>query len=635
MKFRKDINGLRALAVIAVVIFHFNPTWLPGGFAGVDVFFVISGFLMTGIIFRGIEKENFSLLKFYVARANRIIPALAVLCLTLLIFGYLYLTPLEHKLLGKHVTGSMAFLSNIIYLNEAGYFDASSLEKWLLHTWSLSVEWQFYIIYPLVLLALYKLTSQQTLKKIIIYASAISFLYCIYLTSTAPSSAYYLLSSRAWEMMVGGLAYVYPFSTTTRQKKMLELTGLTFILGSYFFVSASTPWPGLIALFPVVGAFFIIQAQRNDSIITGNIIFEKLGAWSYSIYLWHWPLVVAIYYFSLKSSLAYLAIPLSVLLGYLSFKYIESIRFNFDLNNIFSLVKLKVLYVAILVCASGSLIFSHYQNKQQALGNLEVYDMASRESGYCFGSPGAGVADDDYLNCKIGLTKKTSRVLLFGDSFAGHFEPLLDIIGKYENIAIDAITTNSCYPSFSKEFNGEPSHIGYSQCMANREYVENNIKNYDMIFISARWDAFLNYENTSPEEVINMINHITEQGTAMVYLPSPSIYKRNIGEDYISHLLGGPALDNKSFIAEEENTKYIDQVEQQLAQLAQRNNKFIYVHKDKLFTNDTLVANSREIPYSADGAHISIIAALELSEKMIKLDEYKAIKKYFKKKRSS
>ena len=162
--FRQDINGLRAIAVIAVVLFHFNASWMPGGFAGVDVFFVISGFLMTGIIFRGIEQENFSILKFYVARANRIIPALAVLCLVLLVFGWFYLTPLDYKALGKHAASSVAFLSNIIYWRESGYFDAASHEKWLLHTWSLSVEWQFYILYPLVLVAMRKFMSIKTMK---------------------------------------------------------------------------------------------------------------------------------------------------------------------------------------------------------------------------------------------------------------------------------------------------------------------------------------------------------------------------------------------------------------------------------------------------------------------------------------
>ena len=144
MNFRYDINGLRAIAIIAVILFHFNPAWVPGGFSGVDVFFVISGFLMTGIIFRGLENNNFSLFEYYASRANRIIPALAVLCMILLVFGWFYLIPSDYKALGKHVERSMLFISNFAYLKETGYFDSSSYEKWLLHTWSLSVEWQFY-----------------------------------------------------------------------------------------------------------------------------------------------------------------------------------------------------------------------------------------------------------------------------------------------------------------------------------------------------------------------------------------------------------------------------------------------------------------------------------------------------------
>lgn len=137
---------------------------MPGGFAGFDASFVISGFLMTGIIFRGIEQENFSIFKFYVARANRIIPALAMLCFVLLIFGWFYLTPLDYKALGKHVGSIIGFLSNIVYFSESGYFDASSHEKWLLHTWSLSGEWQFYIIYPLLLVAISKFLSVKAIK---------------------------------------------------------------------------------------------------------------------------------------------------------------------------------------------------------------------------------------------------------------------------------------------------------------------------------------------------------------------------------------------------------------------------------------------------------------------------------------
>lgn len=175
MNFRHDINGLRAIAVFAVVLFHFNPHWLPGGFAGVDVFFVISGFLMTSIIFNGLERDNFNLIKFYTARANRIIPVLSVMSIILLIFGWFYLLPTDYLELGRQVERSSYFASNILFSKGGGYFDTDEKTKWLLHTWSLSVEWQFYIFFPLILLALKKYLSFAQLKKVVVYLLLVSF----------------------------------------------------------------------------------------------------------------------------------------------------------------------------------------------------------------------------------------------------------------------------------------------------------------------------------------------------------------------------------------------------------------------------------------------------------------------------
>lgn len=357
MAFRKDINGLRAIAVIAVVLFHFNPTWVSGGFAGVDVFFVISGFLMTGIIFRGLEKDDFSILKFYVARANRIIPALAVVCIVLLVFGWFYLTPLDYKTLGKHTVGSVGFISNIVYWRESGYFDASSLEKWLLHTWSLSVEWQFYILYPLVLIAVRKFISIKALKPFVLACTVLSFILSVILTYDWPTAAYYLLPTRAWEMLIGGIAYLYPITANEKQKRVLELTGLLFIVGAYFTTSAETPWPGYIALFPVFGTYLIIISERNNSLFTSNVVFQKIGLWSYSIYLWHWPLVVAIYSFSLDSNFSYLGMILSVFLGFLSHKYIETIRFNSS-HRWKDFHRVKLIYISVFMIGLGVLLYT-------------------------------------------------------------------------------------------------------------------------------------------------------------------------------------------------------------------------------------------------------------------------------------
>jgi peptidoglycan/LPS O-acetylase OafA/YrhL len=357
MKFRKDINGLRAIAVIAVVLFHFNASLMPGGFAGVDVFFVISGFLMTGIIFRGIEQENFSILKFYTSRANRIVPALAMLCLALLLFGWFFLTPYDYKALGKHVVSSIGFLSNVTYWRESGYFDASSHEKWLLHTWSLSAEWQFYIIYPIVLVVMRKFMSLKAMKASILVGTLLGFIFCVIATSKWPNPSYYLLPTRAWEMMLGGVAYLFPLKLQHRRKKLVEWLGLTLIVSSYLLISKDNIWPGYLAFFPVLGTFLIIQAQRSDSFFTSNILFQKLGAWSYSIYLWHWPFVVAIYYFSLHDIFIYFGLVLSVLLGFLSNKYIEGIKFRNNFNNVFGYLKCKPIYFVFVTGFVGSYIF--------------------------------------------------------------------------------------------------------------------------------------------------------------------------------------------------------------------------------------------------------------------------------------
>lgn len=156
-KFRNDINGLRALAVAAVIIYHFNSSYMSSGFAGVDVFFVISGYLMTSIIVNKFNDGNFKLFDFYLSRAKRIIPSLIIVCFALLIFGFLLIEPGTYQLIGKHSASSLTFISNFTYLFESGYFDQSSKEKFLLHTWSLSVEWQFYLIYPFIIISISKL----------------------------------------------------------------------------------------------------------------------------------------------------------------------------------------------------------------------------------------------------------------------------------------------------------------------------------------------------------------------------------------------------------------------------------------------------------------------------------------------
>jgi peptidoglycan/LPS O-acetylase OafA/YrhL len=328
LKFREDINGLRAIAVMGVVLFHFMPQTLSGGFSGVDIFFVISGFLMTGIIFNGFELRNFSIFKFYRSRVYRIAPALIFLCLSLLFLGWFILIPSDYKVLGKHVTSSLLFFSNVIYLRESGYFDAGSYDKWLLHTWSLSVEWQFYLIYPLIMVALKRFYSIKIMKAIILACAIIGFIVSVIVTYKWTDSAYYLLPTRMWQMLIGGVVFLYPITLKKSNKRYLEGLGILMVLGSYLFLSEKQPWPGYWALVPVLGSVLIILSHREKSNIMGNKIIQRIGLWSYSIYLWHWPIVVLINYYSLSSLYGYFGIVLSIVMGFGSYKYIESIKFN-------------------------------------------------------------------------------------------------------------------------------------------------------------------------------------------------------------------------------------------------------------------------------------------------------------------
>ncbi|NNG64941.1 acyltransferase, partial [Pseudomonas fragi] len=225
MEFRNNINALRALAVISVVLFHFKVQGFGGGFAGVDVFFVISGFLMTGIIFTGLQTQRFSLLGFYASRARRIIPALLTLCIALLIFGFVFLPLDDYRDAIRTLKSSLLFSSNFTFAKGGSYFDAPLHENWLLHTWSLSVEWQFYMLYPLLLMALYKFVGAKNTRSTLVLLALISFAASVVLTRTSPVFAFYMLPTRAWEMIAGGLVFLYPLQLGKRSSSICEGLG--------------------------------------------------------------------------------------------------------------------------------------------------------------------------------------------------------------------------------------------------------------------------------------------------------------------------------------------------------------------------------------------------------------------------
>lgn len=327
--FRGDINGLRAWAVAAVVFYHFGVPGFGGGFIGVDVFFVISGFLMTRIVVHGLERGDFSLLAFYIARARRILPALIVLCAVLMALGWWWLLPLDYKALGNHAVFSLAFLSNINFWREAGYFDAASHEKWLLHTWSLAVEWQFYLLLPLVLLAVWKWRpGRPAVIAVMGVGLLVSLILSLVLTPLRPVAAFFLLPTRAWEMLAGGMVYLLAnrWALTVRQRLMLETASIALVMGSIVGFDAASAWPGWRALVPVLGTVGVLLAARSVSGWTGHPVAQWLGTRSYSLYLWHWPMVVALTYLGWQADpkAVVIGLLLTLVLGDLSYRLAES-----------------------------------------------------------------------------------------------------------------------------------------------------------------------------------------------------------------------------------------------------------------------------------------------------------------------
>ncbi|QDK86442.1 acyltransferase family protein [Citrobacter amalonaticus] len=323
MNFRTDINGLRAIAVIAVVLYHFGIPGFDGGFSGVDVFFVISGYLMTGIIFSRLDGSKFSVIGFYMDRARRIIPALYFTCFCLLVIGYFLLLPSDYQLLSEHVKSSSLFYSNIQYFYDVNYFDTSSKEKWLLHTWSLSVEWQFYLIYPVFAFVLYKSVGRSLASYSVLIVALLSFAVSIYYANTNSSAGFYLLTSRAWEMSVGGLVYLFPASLLTG--RYAKMAGVTIIIAASVLLNSDMAWPSYWALVPVLGCAIVISAGDIKNILLDNKVMQWLGKVSYSLYLTHWPVFVLFNYLGFSGWLAsFFGVALSIALSCISFYLVEN-----------------------------------------------------------------------------------------------------------------------------------------------------------------------------------------------------------------------------------------------------------------------------------------------------------------------
>lgn len=328
MRYIPAIDGLRAIAVVAVVFFHADIAGFGGGYVGVDVFFVISGYLITKLI---VDKPSFSLWDFYERRARRILPALGVVVLVCSVFAYVLFIPEDLKAYGESAMATALFSSNILFWYETGYFDAPAALKPLLHTWSLAVEEQLYIVYPLVLMACARFLRKRWLL-VMLPLGVASFVLCELLIDKSPAAAFYLMPTRAWEFLMGALIAVgfVPAVTNRAAREVLGVVGLGLLAFSITAYSSDTTFPGWAAIPPCLGAAILIWLSLQESTVATQILATRtvvfVGLVSYSFYLWHWPVLVFAEYAALQPLplLARLGLVLlAFLLAILTWRYVE------------------------------------------------------------------------------------------------------------------------------------------------------------------------------------------------------------------------------------------------------------------------------------------------------------------------
>lgn len=494
MQYRPEIDGLRAIAVMPVVFFHAGIEIFSGGYVGVDIFFVISGYLITSIIISELSVKKFSLLGFYERRARRILPALFFMMAVCLPFAWYLFLPHELKGFSQSLVAVSTYTANIYFWISTGYFEIAAELRPLLHTWSLAVEEQFYFLFPILILIGIRWGKKFILFSII-FVALLSLLLAQYLSDAKPSFAFYLLPTRIWELLVGALiAFYFEYRQDLVRKRIINelgsLVGLCLIAYAIFFFDKQTPFPSFYAVIPVLGAALIIVYANKDTLFGKMLSFKlivSLGLISYSLYLWHQPVLAFARAFSGNeltiSSLVFLA-TLVFLVAYFSWKYVER---PFRNNKKFT--RKQVLLYSFI--ASGFFIgiglVGQFTNgfltkDQAAVLAYNEYDSETEEiglTGNCFWGPEDG--PEKFTNQCISKNTGES-VLIWGDSHAAGLA--FGLRKFYPNLS--QFTVSGCPPILDEDIKTRP------KCRMMNDLIIDKVKliQPSQIFLYANWDAY-------------------------------------------------------------------------------------------------------------------------------------------------
>lgn len=495
--YRPDIDGLRAVAVLSVLAFHTNPELLSGGYVGVDVFFVISGYLITSIIRKQISENTFSITNFYERRFRRLLPALFVVVLVTCLAGVLLLHPRDLVDLAQSALATSLFSSNVLFYFESGYFDGPAELKPLLHTWSLAVEEQFYLLFPILLLV-HSRYSKIHFKYWALVLFALSFLLCVFGTGLNKIGSFYMLPTRAWELLGGGLIALYslPAISSRFLREMLALTGVIFIGSSLALFDSETFFPGYSALVPVVGTMVLLytgEGEHRRTLVARVLSIKPIvfvGLISYSLYLWHWPILVFSNYVS-AARLDVLQIGLVVFVIFavsvLSWRYVEV---PFREKNVLP-KKARLLQAAML----ASILMGSFGSIMIAYGGFpERYDFASLNEaedalewekwGNCQQNMEERLSVIDGL-CRLGIPTGNPKFLFWGDSHARALAPAIHGSAVNKRASGYIATATGCPPLLGIERKGSKGCSGFNDGILNYLAENNDI---EVVILSSRWN---------------------------------------------------------------------------------------------------------------------------------------------------
>jgi len=499
--YRADIDGLRAIAVIPVLLFHSGISLFSGGFVGVDVFFVISGYLITSMLVQEIREGTFSIVSFYERRIRRIFPALFVVIGFSSIVSFFVLMPSDFKEFGKSVVAASLFASNMLFLRSLDYFAAPAELAPLLHTWSLAVEEQFYISFPIFLFLVFRFFHARWIMSIV-PIFILSFAASIWGVSNYPAAAFYLAPTRAWELMLGSLLAVGAFPSTSNQlfRESFSIVGFGLIVWSVITLSPDLSFPGWHALFPCVGAGLIIYSGIGGRSIVGRVLEKKplvfLGLISYSLYLWNWVLIAAARYYLVRElSGAETAVLLvtSLVIATVSWHFIEKPFRRRDGAMTRRVVFLSACGAVSVATALGMFVYANDGLPQRFPVQLQAILERHYEDGFfspkCYKTP-AEIAEGNV--CGLGdKAAGTRSFLLWGDSHATSLAHAIDLQAKKYGVAGSLVYYRGCPPLLGITLFDSPSTF---QCKETNDAVLPMLARTHImtVIMHARWGFAVN-----------------------------------------------------------------------------------------------------------------------------------------------